>query len=292
MNFRLAFAVTFLAALPACRKSAYETPRRATSIVQHGPLHLRLMTYNVRYENPAEAGSRAWKQRIIHSVRMIRAEHPDVFGIQEALHGQAADLRASLPDYAFTGIGRDDGEKNGEYAAIFYRTDRFDAADHGVFWLSATPETPGSKTWGNGFARIATWIRLIDRVTGRGFYVFNTHWDHRNQPSREKAAALIARRIAARKHRDEPVILLGDFNAVETNPALKTLASAGFVNTFPGRPGHRTTLHFWEGTAAGNRKVDHILVPENTRIIAAKIRDQDKPMLSDHFPVIAEVELP
>jgi hypothetical protein len=60
-------------------------------------------------------------QRITRIVRMIRQEAPDVIGIQEALHGQAADLWASLPDYEFLGNGRHDGSRAGEYSAILYR---------------------------------------------------------------------------------------------------------------------------------------------------------------------------
>lgn len=276
--------------LSACRREAampYAMPveEKAT---------LRLLTFNVRYENPEETGSRAWSQRVLGAVRMIRAEKPDIIGVQEALHGQAADLRASLPDYGFIGLGRDDGKKAGEYSALFYRTDRFvpDDTDSGVFWLSATPEKPGSKTWGNQIPRIATWVRLIDRATGRGLYAFNTHWDHRNQPSREKAAILISSRIATRRHQQDPVIVLGDFNAIESNAGLKTLVSAGFTNAYPGPKNHRTTLHFWRGTTAGDLKVDHILVPTGTKVLAAKIRDQDQPMISDHFPVIVEIERP
>ncbi|MCB1133802.1 MAG: endonuclease/exonuclease/phosphatase family protein, partial [Verrucomicrobiae bacterium] len=139
---------------------------------------------------------------------------------------------------------------------------------------------------------VAAWVRLDDRATGRGFYVFNTHWDHRNQPSREKAAELIVRRIEGRKHKDQPVVLLGDFNAVLDNPAVRTLAAAGLADAW-----HKlhsadrdiTTLHFWEGSRRGRRKVDHILVSGGAEVVSAGIRDRDEPMISDHFPVTARV---
>lgn len=296
--------------LPACEKRRSLGPPKAVAVVTDGRLELRLMSFNVRYENPEDLDSRAWRERVISAVRMIRDEKPDIIGVQEALHGQAADLWVSLPDYEFTGVGRDDGKRTGEYAGIFFRRDRFepDFTDSGTFWLSDTPEKPGSMTWGNEIPRIASWLRLVDRSTQRGFYVFNTHWDHRNQPSREQAALLLARRIDARKSPDEPVALLGDFNAVEKNPGLayltgKRVSIAGsesawrnplidvFQALHPKEPA-RTTLHLWKGSRNGTLKVDHILVSKGAEVLSAEIRDRDQPMVSDHFPFTARVAFP
>jgi endonuclease/exonuclease/phosphatase family metal-dependent hydrolase len=157
--------VLLVAGSAACNRARALGPPKAVPVATDGKLELRLMSFNVRYENGEDAGSRAWRQRVIGAVRMIREEKPDVIGVQEALHGQAADLWASLPDYEFTGAARDDGRRTGEYAGIFFRRDRFEAdlTDNGTFWLSDTPEKPGSKTWGNDIPRTATWLRLVDR---------------------------------------------------------------------------------------------------------------------------------
>ena len=282
----------------SCNRARALGPPKAVPVATDGKLELRLMSFNVRYENGGDAGSKAWRQRVVGAVRMIREENPDVIGVQEALHGQAADLWASLPDYDFIGAARDDGRRAGEYAGIFFRRDRFEAdvLDSGTFWLSDTPEKPGSKTWGNEIPRTATWLRLVDRSSQRGFYVFNTHWDHRHQGSRERSAGLLVERIHGRKNPDEPVVLLGDFNAVEQNPGLVMLRSGMrltdvFQSLHP-RETERTTLHFWRGTRAGSLKVDHILVSEGAEVFAAEIRAQDIPMVSDHFPVTARVAFP
>lgn len=288
-------AAVVVAGISACRRP--DGPPKAVPVAEDGVLDLRLMSFNIRYETSEDPGSRAWRERVVGAVHMIREEKPDVFGVQEALHGQAADLRASLPEYGFHGVGRDDGAKHGEYSAIFYEADRFvpDPADAGTFWLSDTPEKPGSRTWGNEIPRVAAWVRLDDRATGRGFYVFNTHWDHRNQPSREKAAELIVRRIEGRKHKDQPVVLLGDFNAVLENPAVRSLTGSGLVDVWSavhGSDRDNTTLHFWQGSRRGRRKVDHILVSGGAQVVSAGIRDQDEPMISDHFPVTGRVRFP
>lgn len=292
-------ALVLLVASPAaCNRARALGPPKAVPVAADGKLGLRLMSFNVRYENGEDEGSRAWRLRVVGSVRMIREENPDVIGVQEALRGQAADLWASLPDYEFIGAARDDGRRAGEYAGIFFRRDRFEAdlTDSGTFWLSDTPEKPGSKTWGNEIPRTATWLRLVDRSTQRGFYIFNTHWDHRHQGSRERSAGLLAERIAKRRSSDEPIVLLGDFNAVEQNPGLAFLKrearlTDAFQSLHP-RETARTTLHFWRDSREGTLKVDHILLSSGAEVLAAGIRDQDKPMVSDHFPVTARVVFP
>jgi endonuclease/exonuclease/phosphatase family metal-dependent hydrolase len=299
-----------LVSLTGCQRKRDAGPPKAVAVRPDGALALNLMSFNIRYENPEDLESRAWRQRVSGAVRMIRRENPDVVGIQEALHGQAADLWASLPDFEFVGIGRDDGRREGEYSGIFYRKDRFkpDPGEQGTFWLSDTPATPGSRTWGNEIPRVATWIRLVDLATMRGFYVFNTHWDHRNQESRERAALLIAGRIDARKHADEPVALIGDFNSNELNPGIiyltgKSVKVAGTSRSWPNglldtyqtlHPGekNRRSLHFWSGSREGGVKVDHILVSPGAKIESGEIISDDEPMVSDHFPVTSRVLFP
>jgi endonuclease/exonuclease/phosphatase family metal-dependent hydrolase len=297
-----------LLALPACRRP---DPPKAVPVAAGGALELTVASFNIRYENPSDRDWRAWPDRLDRVVGSIRAIDPDVLGIQEALHGQAADLRASLPDYDFQGIGRDDGRRAGEYSAILFRRDRFEWSDGGTFWLSDTPERPGSMSWGNGIPRLTTWVRLIDRASGRAFHVFNTHWDHRSQISREHAAPLIARRIDDRARPDEPIVLLGDFNATEGNPAVDyfigkpvTLAGRAYppwksalVDTYQTlHPGvkDRRTLHFWEGHRNGWAKVDHILASRGVVVEAADIRIEKSRSAqpSDHFPVWAKLRWP
>jgi endonuclease/exonuclease/phosphatase family metal-dependent hydrolase len=312
MNFRYLWIglVLIFAVLLGCGRSREAGPPKAVPVRLDGAVELRLMTFNVRYENQDDHDSRAWRQRIPRVVRMIRRQQPDLIGVQEALHGQAADLWASLPDYDFLGVGRDDGLRLGEYSGIFYRRDRFqlDPAEQGTFWLSDTPGDVGSRTWGNEIPRAATWGRLFDLATGRAFYLFNTHWDHRSQPSRERAALLIAERIDHRKHPDEPVALIGDFNSVETNPGYLyltgkkiTLAGreqvwpSGLVDTYQAlhpQEKNRRTLHLWRGSRDGLLKVDHILVSRSARILESRIVSGDEPMVSDHFPVTARVIFP
>ena len=269
------------------------------------PLDLKFASYNIRYENYEDQGWRAWPTRLQRLIATIRTMEPDVMGVQEALHSQVADMCLSLPDYEFYGFGRDDGKTKGEYAGIFFKKARFqaDGSDAGMFWLSATPEKPGSMTWGNQISRVATWLHLRDRQTQRGFTVYNSHWDHMHQGSRVESAKLIAQRIDTRKNRNEPVVLLGDFNATEGNNAVDYLAgrSKAWANTLLD-PYHqlyskvsaRRTLHFWRNNKDGWAKVDHILVSPPVQVKKAAIiyAPDGKTPASDHYPVSAHIVWP
>ena len=295
------FALAVL--LAGCDKG--EAVPRAVPVSEDGSMELKLMTFNVRYENDDETGRRAWGERILGIVKMLHVEAPDVFGTQEGQHGQMADLWASLPDYNFHGDGRKDGKKSGEYAGIYFRKDRFDMDEErsGMLWLSDTPDKPGSMTWGNSFPRVATWVRLTDRSSGKAVWVINMHLDHRNQPSREKGVRLMAERLVKMNSQREPVVWLGDFNATERNSVVSFLRGApspvSRVENFDGlketynelnaRESKRGTLHFWMRDPNRQWKVDHIFVSKEATVLESAIVKSGEPYLSDHFPVTARV---
>jgi endonuclease/exonuclease/phosphatase family metal-dependent hydrolase len=158
-------------------------------------------------------------------------------------------------------------------------------------------------SWGNRITRIATWARFRDRATHATFYVFNTHWDHESQPSRERSAALIIERIGGREHPDDPVLLMGDFNAGEDNAAFQALlapraAAAGNVplyDTFRAvHPAARETGTFnaFRGERSGP-KIDAILVSPEWETLDASIvlLEENGRYPSDHFPVTAVLRL-
>lgn len=283
------------------------TPK-AVAVSEDGSLEVKAITFNIRYENSGDKDRRNWAERVVGIVKMLRVEQPDVLGIQEGQHGQVADLRASLIEYGFAGTGRSDGKREGEYAGIFYKRDRFemDGGKSGMIWLSDTPEKPGSKTWGNSFPRVATWVRLTDRSSGQVLWVVNMHLDHINQPSREKGVRLMAERMVAMNPHAEPVVWMGDFNAVDGNAALAFLAGkrtsipavkgfVGMVETFDALNAGvkaRGTLHFWMSDPNRQWKVDHIFISKGGEVLRSGILRGGEPYLSDHFPVTAEVRFP
>lgn len=281
---------------------------RAVAVSEDGAMEVSVMTFNIRYENEDDKGWRNWGERVVSVVKMLRVERLDVLGIQEGLHGQMADLWASLPEYGLAGTGRSDGMREGEYSGIFYKRDRFelDEEKSGMIWLSDTPEKPGSMTWGNGIPRVATWVRLTDRASGQALWVVNMHLDHKNQPSREKGVRLMVERLVAMNADGEPVVWMGDFNAVEGNPAVAFLSGKTTpIAAVPGFDGmmetydvlnagvkERGTLHFWMSDPNRQWKVDHIFISKGGEVLRSGILRGGEPYLSDHFPVTATVRFP
>src|SRR5690606_11432004 len=135
------------------------------------------------------------------------------------------EIAEALRGYGEIGVGRTDGKTRGEYAAILYRRDRLEPLDSGTFWFSDTPDVPGSTSWGNRITRICTWARFRDRTAGGEFYLYNVHLDHESQPSRERSAAMLSERVAQRNAEGAPVVVTGDFNADEDNPAVLRLTA-------------------------------------------------------------------
>ncbi len=265
---------------------------------------LVVMSFNIRYAT-ANDGENNWDQRKDLACDVVRRQAPDLVGLQEALRSQIDDLRAALPEYGEIGVAREDGKTKGEYSAILYRQDRFDVDDSGTFWLSDTPEVPGSITWGNACTRVCTWARFLPKSSGKPFYMVNTHLDHISQLSREKGIALIMSRLSNRKHAD-PVVLTGDFNSGENNAVVRYLTGERqlevvgnglsknplpLVETF--RLLHKDasdvgTAHSFKGGRTGN-KIDYIFVSPGTEVLRAEILhdNQDNRYPSDHFPIIA-----
>ena len=101
---------------------------------------LNVATYNLRMDTPSD-NLDAWEHRKENVNGLIRFHDFDIVGTQEGFHHQLLDITAA-GDYAYVGVGRDDGINEGEHSAIVYKKDRFEVLNSGDFWFSETPETP------------------------------------------------------------------------------------------------------------------------------------------------------
>ncbi|ROP80659.1 endonuclease/exonuclease/phosphatase family protein [Curtobacterium sp. PhB115] len=253
---------------------------------------ITLMTYNIKNPDPAHD----WPARLPVVLDVIRRHDPDLLCVQEAFAHQMDDLRAGLPGHADLGQGREGGTA-GEYAAVFYRRDRFRPADEGSFWLSDTPDEPVSNTWESLYPRIANHARFLD-AEGAAFTVVTTHLDHElgahGDEVRGKSAALIVERLAGDTG---PVVFAGDCNEpAGTGTASRVFAEAGFSDAWvvAGDPDDRTaTFNDWEPPVDSRERIDWVL----TRGISGVDRvviDHDGPetwFASDHFPVVATLRI-
>ena len=285
---------TLLAILTLITPVLHPGPERLDAVPAHSVV--RVMTFNIRYNNPND-GEHAWPHRKERVASVIRFHEADLVGVQEALRGQIDDLEALLPGYAWFGVGRDDGVAAGEFAPVFYRKDRFELLEQATFWLSETPDVPGSKSWDAAITRIVTWGRFRDKTTGAVFFLFNTHFDHRGEQARTESARLIMTKIKALAG-TFPVVVTGDFNVVPTTEAYRIMAE-GLTDA---RDRSSTPPHGPDGTYAGftvetgeaERRIDYIFVDATVSVRRyGVLADHWKGHYpSDHLPVLAEVVVP
>ncbi|HEY8551108.1 MAG TPA: endonuclease/exonuclease/phosphatase family protein [Vicinamibacterales bacterium] len=257
------------------------------------PAPLTILSFNIRY-GTADDGENHWTKRRDQLFALLRREGADVIGLQEALHFQLEEIERNVPGYAYVGVGRADGRQAGEYTAIMYRTGRLTPRRTDTFWLSDTPNVVKSTTWGNRIERICTWAYFEDRE-GPAFYVYNVHLDHESQPSRERSVALLLKHISARDPK-APVVVTGDFNAGESNPATRAMLTTmrdSFRVVHPDEREVGTFTGFRFGRTSGE-KIDYVFAEPGVEVLdAAILRDaQDGRYPSDHFPVKARVRLP
>jgi endonuclease/exonuclease/phosphatase family metal-dependent hydrolase len=253
---------------------------------------LRVMTFNVRLLT-GDDGANKWDARRDLVAEMLRAEDPDVIGTQELFKQQGDDLVERLPQFVWFGAGRRGGDED-EHMGVFYRKDRLRVLQSGNFWLSDTPDVVGSRTWGNLYPRMVTWARFERIADGARFTFYNTHFPYRDsdEPARVRCAELIRDRLG-KLPPSERVVLVGDFNTTADSRAHASLATAlidAWIATAK-RSGPEGTFHGFTGKS--DRRIDWILfrgIQANWVKTITTHRDGVYP--SDHFPVLAELELP
>jgi endonuclease/exonuclease/phosphatase family metal-dependent hydrolase len=260
---------------------------------------ITLMTFNIRLDLAAD-GENRWENRIPVVAAYMDSVAPDIAGMQEVLHHQLLDLLEIMPGYSYVGTGRDDGKTGGEYSPVFFRDDRFILRDNSQFWLSETPEIPGSISWDAAITRIVSWAALEDRQSGEIIYAFNTHFDHRGVEARRRSAELISGRIPEIAG-DSPVILLGDFNIRKESADYEfmsnlfaennRLANAELISETPVKNAESTFNGFRHDIEP--RVIDFIFVDDNFRVLFYRVDEvlENGIFISDHWPVVSDVVL-
>lgn len=261
---------------------------------------LQVMSFNVRTDTSYDKELQ-WQYRRDLVARLI--EGIDIAGLQEVQLNQLADLHSRLGNYDYIGIGRDDGREAGEFCPIFYRKDRFTLRDSGHFWLSATPDTPGSKGWDGGCVRIATWGVFNDHSSQRDLLFFNTHLDHAGAEAQREGGLLCAERLAALSARygGLPVIVSGDFNLEPDSAVIRRLLNP--ANPLPLLDTRESAAHkenvggtyhnFGALNATERHLIDYILVSQNIRTLEYRMLPDkyDGAIYSDHAAITARLLL-
>lgn len=256
--------------------------------------HLNIITFNIRYENKGD-GVNSWANRNGYLCEFLRKQQADIVCLQEVLHHQLHDVVASLSEYSYCGVGRNDGKTKGEYAPVFYKKSIFEEIEHGTFWLSDHPDLVGSIGWDAKQPRIVTWVILRIKKSGDSIVVFNTHLDDIGKKARVESVKLIMEKIS---HCSLPVILTGDFNESPRSKAYQIITDNqnGMMDTDVNNNKRRGVFYTFHNFGKiplkrrikidyvfvkGIKKVKKVIIPQETSVRGI--------YLSDHNPIIADL---
>ncbi len=222
---------------------------------------ISVITFNVRFDFEGDGRNR-WSFRSKGVCETLARYKMDILCLQEALQYQFDDIYAELNrnglSYGAITRGRAQNDdctycpEPNEHCSILYNNEKFTKLDGGFFWLSETPDIPGTKSWDADCVRIATWIVLQlkhhdthsdnENSTNRTkstsddehqqqshrtmspILVVNTHWDHMGRMARLQSAKLIKNRIWEISHRFSSMnlplhltIFTGDLNCLSNS---------------------------------------------------------------------------
>jgi endonuclease/exonuclease/phosphatase family metal-dependent hydrolase len=263
----------------------------AGGLLAQGPVEL--ITYNIRMNTPGD-GEHAWPHRKKDVFSVLRYHRADIFCVQEALPDQMDDLEQAFPGFSYEGVGRDDGKREGEFSAVFFRDRRFTKMEGGTFWLSETPEQC-SFGWDAACRRVCTWVKLRDHTTGKVLFVFNTHFDHVGVQARAESAGLILRKIGEITNDDHPVVLCGDFNLPPDSEPIRIIGKkfrdAFKVSKLPPH-GSVATFHGFTYDDQPRNRIDYIFVSKGIEVhrYGCLTDSRDRIFFSDHLPVQATLD--
>ncbi len=240
----------------------------------------RIMTYNVH--RCVGVDGRLDVGRVAAAIAQFR---PDVVALQELDVGRA---RTGGVDQAHA-IAHRLGMSFHFNAALKVEEERY-----GDAILTAEPLTvvksgplPGSTSIRGLEPRGALWVKL--RLGGRDVQIINTHLGLVPHEQRAQALCLAGADWLGRTDCQDPVMLVGDFNATTRYAAFRTLA-ARLPDARSQGPASRATPTFPSRFPV--LAIDHIFVSASIEVL--KVEAPTNPLLrlaSDHLPLVADFRL-
>jgi endonuclease/exonuclease/phosphatase family metal-dependent hydrolase len=260
---------------------------------ESGKNAIKVMTLNVRYDNP-EDSINAWPKRASQVCNFILKEKPDILGMQEVLWRQYIVLDSVLTEYSSIGVGRDDGARTGEMNPVFFRKEKFDMVRTITFWLSNTPEIPGSRGWGTSLPRIVTWMELVEKNSHEHFFYFNTHFAHDSDSARIMSSKILLKEVD-KITEGFPFIITGDFNMLPSSTGYTILTGPdesvplfkdSYVISEKGPLGPSYTFNGFSDKP-GNGRIDYIFVRNGMKVLdhSTVVKKEHGIYISDHWPV-------
>lgn len=253
-------------------------------------MSLKIMTFNIRCKNGGD-GINCFENREPKVIKAIRDESPDLIGFQEVTDYQRNFLRQNLSDeYIFIGCGRG-SNYYGESVCIAFKRDVFELISFNTFWLSDTPDIPGSRYENSDQSscpRLTVHAELISKELSAPIHFFNTHLDHQGEKARLLGMRAIIDKISKAQGK---YLLTGDFNAKPESTVIAEIKNTSAFECFEATSNISHTFHGF-GKIESDHKIDYIFT--NASAVDAYIVTQpadDGIYISDHHPVCAIIEI-
>lgn len=253
----------------------------------------KIMSFNLRTDC-AQDGINSFQNRKSFVAERLAVYSPDIIGFQEIQPHMYDWLVGNLDGYYVVGGGRG-ADRGNEAVCIAFKKDRFYLCDCQTFWLSATPDVPGSRYSGDqsGCPRICTWVTLKPRG-GEPFRFYNVHTDHIGSYARVLAANQVLQKISENNQRSRmKTFVTGDFNAEPDDLCVRTMTEYKGTPLVDLSADSGLTFHAFGKEFDRNCKIDYIFADADTKLLSLTVcRDEaDGVYLSDHYPIMAEVEM-
>jgi endonuclease/exonuclease/phosphatase family metal-dependent hydrolase len=250
------------------------------------PVPVRVLTHNIRYATKYPfKGEEFWEIRkagLINELRFYALYNQESFiCLQEVLHPQLVDILSRLnetsgtssntKEWAYIGVGRDDGKQSGEYSPIFYRPAVWECLHFRTVWLSKTPEKP-SKSWDAASTRILTVGVFMHNQSKKRVVALNTHLDDQGSKSRYEAARIILDVVRYQQTSVSAVFLAGDLNSEPQQEAYQLLndpssplADLKTMTPAQNQSGHQMTFTGFGYEKKPLKRIDFIHINQSSR---------------------------
>ena len=253
-----------------------------------------IVTYNIKYDDKSN-GQNSWMMRKEGMIDLINFISPDILGIQEGLLNQVDYLNTHLGNFTYVGVGRDDGNKNGEFCAIYFNKNKYRLIKSSTFWLSENPSEV-SIGWDAALERICTYAQF-ETLNGKDkIWIFNTHFDHFGKTAREQSAKLLIKKIKNINTFREPTVAMGDFNALANSKAIEILKREFKDSMEISKKGHNGPIGTFNNFLPKQeitKRIDYIFI-YGMKIVShehVNKKLENGNHISDHLPVVTKMKV-
>lgn len=261
-------------------------------------IQLRACSFNLRGVISGDKNERSWEVRKSIVANFLKKHDIDICGTQESAYKQFPALNELLSEYGFFGKSSV-GEHNGRVLnLVMYKKSRFKMLKAETLWLTSTPNVV-SKEFDSSEPRAVTYGHFFDNKSGRDFFLFSTHFDHRGKLAR-KAQSKVLMELIEKIAKDKPFILVGDFNSKEESEVITYIKSKPYISDsrtiskakpidMPG------TYHGFKGhnNREFKNRIDYLWVSKPSEVLNYEVSNYSENGIypSDHYPIVCDLIL-